>query len=273
MRSLHLPRLLALADRGQSLRAQYAPPAKPRAHANRIRVSNAAESGRTVVRLYGIIGSSWWDDNSVGASDLAEILDQIGNGGIDLHINSPGGDVFDGIAMHAALVNHPSDVTSIVDGVAASAASFIAMSGDRVEVEKPAKFMIHDAAGYAYGPPVVQRKLADLLDEISDTIAEMYADRAGGTLSSWRALMTEETWFTGAQAVEKGLADAVRNDRSAKAEPEPEPDEDEDEAEPDETEDEAPAESKKGKAKAEPEDRETIAIRARHSVHVLQRKG
>lgn len=272
MYSPHLPRLVALANQGHALRAEYGP-RTVRPHTNRIRVRNVAETGRTVVRLYGAIGSSWWDDNAVGASDLAEILDQIGNGGIDLHINSPGGDVFDGIAMHAALVNHPSDVTAIVDGVAASAASFIAMSGDRIEMEKPARYMIHDAAGYAYGPPIVQRKLADLLDEISDGIAEMYADRAGGTLSGWRALMTEETWLSSKEAVDKGLADAIRNDRAAQAEPEPEPDA-EDAAPPDEEDgDTAHEDSKKGKPPAEPEDRDTIAIRARHSVHILQRKG
>lgn len=211
-----LTKLVALADRGQALREAYLPRTSRAPQASRgLRVLAATSGERTTIRLYGAIGKSWWDEASVSASQLAEVLDTVGPDGIDLHINSGGGDVFDAIAMHAALVNHPSDVASYVDGIAASAASFIAMAGDEVVIEKPAKMMIHDAAGLAYGPPAVMQEMYDILDEISDTIAQMYADRAGGTMSSWRDAMKAETWYSSARAVQVGLADRVANDRAA----------------------------------------------------------
>lgn len=246
MRNAHLANLVALSVKGQHLRNLATGRKPPRARAARLLpIRNAPTTGRTVVRLYGAIGQGWWDEEAVSAGDLARTLDTIGPNGIDLHINSGGGDVFDGIAMHAMLLDHPSDVEVMVDGIAASAASFIAMAGDKVRVQKPAKMMIHNAAGLAWGNKHVMRELADVLDEIDVTIAQMYADRAGNEPAEWATYMDDETWFSAARAVEVGLADEVANDRAA-----PKPDE---EAEPDE-EDEEPA---------APEDRRTATIRAR----------
>jgi ATP-dependent protease ClpP protease subunit len=252
----YLPQLVALASRGQALRDAHlsypqllAGPhrgARRPARASRgLRVLAADKGKRAVVRLYGPIGKSWWDDTAVSASQFAEMLDGIGADGIDLHINSGGGDAFDAVAMHAELLNHPSDVVTYVNGIAASAASMIAMAGDEIVIEKPARFMIHDAASLAYGPPAVMQEMHDILDEISDSIAQMYADRAGGTMSSWREAMKAETWYPSARAVEVGLADRVANDRAAQQ------DDDEDEDEPMHD----PSEM--------PEDRRTQLIRAR----------
>ena len=174
----------------------------------------AAANGRTKVMVYGYIGDSWWDDG-VSASSFTKELDQVGDGGIDLHLNSGGGSVFDAIAMHAALLNHPSDVVSFVDGIAASAASFLAMAGDEVVVEKPAKMMIHDASGLVLGNKRDMREMADLLDELDTTIADIYADRSGKPVAGWLAAMDAETWYSAAQAVEAGLADRVANDSKA----------------------------------------------------------
>jgi ATP-dependent protease ClpP protease subunit len=200
-----LSRLVALADRGRVLAAVR--PGEP----GSLRVS-AAAAGRTDVRVYGYIGSVWADEGGVTAAGFAKELDHIGDGGINLHLNSGGGSVFDAVAMHAALLNHPSDVVSYVDGVAASAASFLAMAGDEVVIEKPAKMMIHDAQGLTYGGPAEHAEMLDLLNELSDTIAEMYADRAGGKVADWRAAMQRTTWYSSAEAVKAGLADRVAND-------------------------------------------------------------
>lgn len=250
--------LFALADRGRMLRnLATGKPSKPLRASRLLPIRNAPTTGRTVIRLYGAIGQSWWDDEAVSAGDLARTLDTIGPNGIDLHINSGGGDVFDGIAMHAMLLDHASDVEVMVDGIAASAASFIAMAGDVVRVQKPAKMMIHNAAGLAWGNKSVMTEMAELLGEIDVTIAEMYADRSGRDVAEWSAYMDRETWFSAREAVDLGLADEVANDRTA--EPDAEPDEeDEPDAEP---------------AEDGPEDLRTQLIRARHSVHVLQRKG
>lgn len=170
------------------------------------RIANAA-ADVTPVYLYDEIGM--W---GVTAGDFITALSGVATAGIDLHINSPGGSVFDGIAIHAALVNHDATVNTFVDGLAASAASFIAMAGEQRSIEKPASMMIHDAAGLVWGNAGDMRQMADVLDQLSDAIAGMYADRAGGTVSGWRASMLAETWYTSAQAVDAGLADVVAND-------------------------------------------------------------
>jgi ATP-dependent protease ClpP protease subunit len=155
----------------------------------------------------------------VTAADMVAELGQVSASEITLRINSGGGSVFEGTAIYAALKRHPARVNGYVDGIAASAASFIAMACDRLTMEKPAKLMIHDAAAggmYIEGNAELFRaarvevvKMADLLDDLSDTIAEIYADRAGGTVAEWRARMRAETWYGAAEAVAAGLADEV----------------------------------------------------------------
>lgn len=200
-----LDTLVALAGRARA----YAPRPTARTSGSWYRIDNAA-GDETPIYLYDAIG-----DFGVTASDFVAALGQVNTKSIALHINSPGGSVFDGIAIHAALVNHPATVNTVVDGVAASAASFIAMAGDTRGIEKPATMMIHDAAGLVLGNAADMRQMADLLDQMSDTIAGIYADRAGGTVASWRGAMQNETWYTSAQAVAAGLADHVRNDTAA----------------------------------------------------------
>jgi ATP-dependent protease ClpP protease subunit len=200
---VNLDRLTALADRGRAMaRRRDASTLR----SDWYRVSNA-DSARAEVFIYDFI-----DDFGINANDFVRDLRAITAKAIDLHINSGGGFVFDAIAIYSALKNHPATVDVSIDGVAASAASFIAMAGDTVAIEKPAKVMIHDAGGLVIGNASDMREMADLLDELSDTIAQIYADRAGGTVASWREAMRAETWYGAAEAVKAGLADKVAND-------------------------------------------------------------
>ncbi len=164
----------------------------------------------TVVHVYDTIGGF----DGVSALEFVQGINQATTKTITVHLNSPGGDVFDAISMHAALVNHPAKVNVVVDGIAASAASFLAMAGDDIAMEKPARMMIHDASGLTIGNEADHLEMASLLGEVSNTIAGMYADRAGGDAGEWRRAMRAETWFTAPQAVEAGLADRVLNDVS-----------------------------------------------------------
>ncbi len=148
----------------------------------------------------------------VSAKDFVAELRGLKADQIELHINSPGGAVFDGVAIYNSLINHPARIVSIVDGIAASAASFIAMAGEEIEIEKTGRMMIHDASGIAMGDARDLRELADLLDGLSNTIAEIYADRAGGTVQEWRDRMLATTWYTADEAVEVGLANRVAGD-------------------------------------------------------------
>lgn len=174
------------------------------------RIVNAT-GDRADVYIYGIIGSDW-EDGDVTASAFMRELNGISASSIDLHINSPGGMVWDGVAIYSALLNHDATVNTFVDGVAASAASFVAMAGESRTIEKPAKMMIHNARGLVMGQADDMRQMADMLDDLSNTIADIYADRAGGDVSEWRTRMSAETWFTSEQAVATGLAHRVAND-------------------------------------------------------------
>jgi ATP-dependent protease ClpP protease subunit len=208
-----LDKLTALADRGRAMvRRPHASNLRP--HAEFYRITNA-DASRAEVFLYDFIDP----DFGVNANDFVRDLRAITAKAIDLHINSGGGFVFDAVAIYSALKNHPATVDVSVDGIAASAASFIAQAGDSIAIEKPAKMMIHDAGGLVVGNAADMREMADLLDDLSDTIAGIYADRAGGTVATWRTAMRAETWYGAAEAVKAGLADKVAND-SKPAEPE-----------------------------------------------------
>lgn len=145
----------------------------------------------------------------ITAQDFVNELNNITDPRIDLHLNTPGGEIFDGLAIYNALKNHQANVTVYVDALAASAGSFIAMAGDQIIMQKTATMMIHDGHGLAIGNAADMRELADLLDKSSDNIASIYADRAGGSVEDWRTAMKAETWYSADEAVAAGLADKI----------------------------------------------------------------
>lgn len=181
------------------------------------RVENAfhdeenSDTNKAVIYIYDEIGSSWWGD-STSADDFVKMLSGIRASEIELHLNSPGGDIFDGVAIYNALKAHSASVTVIVDALAASAASFIAQAGDKIVMTKAATMMIHDGSALAWGPAAVMRETADLLDKLSNTVAEIYADNAGESVEFWRNMMIEEMWYNSHEAVEAGLADEIGED-------------------------------------------------------------
>lgn len=190
------------------------------------RITNQADPDEAEVMIYDEIGR-WW---GTSADDLVAELRQITSPRIRLRINSPGGSVFEGVAIANAFRSHAASVTVQVDAVAASIASVIAMAGDRIEMAPNSMMMIHDASGLCYGNAAEMEEMAELLDLLSDNIADAYAARAGGTREQWRDRMRAETWYLPDDAVENGLADeALQAPKSGTpSEPEPEPDEEPD---------------------------------------------
>ena len=146
----------------------------------------------------------------VSAQDFVRDLNDIKAQHIELHIDSPGGDVFSGVAIYNSIKDHPADVTVIVDGIAASAASFIAQAGDKVIMNRNSSMMIHDAHGLAIGNSKDMAELGALLEKASDNIASIYAERSGVPADVWREAMRAETWYSADEAVEARLADEVR---------------------------------------------------------------
>ncbi|MFD8234004.1 head maturation protease, ClpP-related [Streptomyces sp. NPDC059696] len=188
------------------------------------RISNAADPDEAEVMIYDEVGG-WF---GCTADDMIAELKQITAPRMRVRINSPGGSVFEGIAIANALRAHPASVTVQVDSVAASIASVIAMAGDRIEMAPNSMMMIHDASGLCYGNASDMEEMGELLDLISDNIADAYASRAGGTREQWRERMRAETWYLPEDAVDNGLADeAVQAPKAGTpTEPaeEPEPD-------------------------------------------------
>lgn len=168
------------------------------------------------VSIYDEIG--FW---GVTAADFVKELGGVQASALNIRINSPGGDVFDGIAILNALRSHPANKTVIVDGLAASAASFIAMAGDQVQMSPQSMMMIHDASGLCMGNAGDMRQLADLLDKTTENIAAVYAQRTGKPTDHWREQMAAETWYTDQEAVDAGLADSIVGKTGDTEPPEP----------------------------------------------------
>ncbi|MFF7550934.1 head maturation protease, ClpP-related [Streptomyces canus] len=167
------------------------------------RITNAADPDEAEVMLYDEVGG-WF---GATADQFIADLRGITAPSLRVRINSPGGSVFEGIAIANALRSHPGNITVQVDGIAASIASVIAMAGDRIEMAPNTMLMIHEASGVCLGNASDMEEMAQLLDLISDNIADAYAARAGGTRESWREQMRDETWFLPDDAVKAGLAD------------------------------------------------------------------
>ncbi|EQM75911.1 MULTISPECIES: head maturation protease, ClpP-related [Microbacterium] len=162
--------------------------------------------GVASLHLYGPIGSYW---DGIRAADVVREVRDLDVATLNVYINSPGGDVYEGIAIRNVLRETSAHVVVQIDSLAASAASFIACAGDEIVISDHAEIMIHDAWNIAIGNADDIRTVADDLDRLSDNIAAMYAERAGGDPAAWRAVMKAETWYSAEEAVAAGLADRL----------------------------------------------------------------
>lgn len=147
--------------------------------------------------------------SGVTAKDFRAILKDAGPGDLTLKLNSPGGDVFDGIAIFNELVAHPGRIRVEVTGLAASAASVVAMGGDEIVMAENAMMMVHNAWSVVAGNRNDLRSFAAVLDKIDAAMAKTYAVRSGMGVRTVAKMMDEETWLTAQEAKDAGLADAI----------------------------------------------------------------
>lgn len=169
--------------------------------------SDGAGATRSSADVYVFDRIGGWA--GVNAEDFVRDVAALDVDHLDVHINSPGGDAAEGVAIANVLRQHRAEVTVWVDGIAASAASVIAMAGDEVVMGIGSQMMIHDAWGVSVGDAAEMRKAAEMLDSTSDALASTYAAKTGGTTEEWRAVMAAEAWYTAEEAVTAGLADRV----------------------------------------------------------------
>ena len=156
------------------------------------------------INLYDIVG-----EGGVTAGDVRRMLDAITAPTIRLRVDSPGGDVFDGLAIFNDLVSHPARVEVEIVGLAASAASVIAMAGDSIEIAPAAFLMIHRAWSLSLGNAADLRHTAGVLDQVDATLAQIYTDATGQPQKKIITMMDAETWMDGQAAVDAGFADAL----------------------------------------------------------------
>lgn len=176
---------------------------------NQLKVMNKAE-GVVKMYLYGDIGDGFFD--GISAKNVQGQLSNIDADEIEVHINSYGGDVFESIAIHNLLKQKDAKITVVIDGIAASGGSVIAMAGDNIQMPKNTEMMIHNPWTIAFGNAKEMRKIADDLDKHQDVLEESYMNRFNGNLEDLQTLLDEETYLTAEEAVAYGIADEVLSD-------------------------------------------------------------
>jgi ATP-dependent protease ClpP protease subunit len=173
-------------------------------------VKNASGDPEGEIMFYGYIAdSAYWDDE-VSPKTLMNDLKALGNvSRVTVRINSYGGDVFAAHAIFNILKQHAAEIVVRIDGIAASAATIVAMAGDRIVMPSNAMMMIHNPWTMAAGNSEDMRKTAEMLDQVKETIIAAYMTRSGLSRDELSDLMDDETWMMAAEAVEKGFADEV----------------------------------------------------------------
>lgn len=169
----------------------------------------ALEKGDNVITMFDIIGEDWWSGGGITAKGVASQLRAIGDRPVEVQINSPGGDMFEGIAIYNVLREHPQPITVKVMGMAASAASVIAMAGDTVEIGAASFIMIHNCWVLAMGNRHDMRETADFLEPFDAAMVDVYAARTGQKTAEIAKWMDAETFMSGSQAIERGFADVL----------------------------------------------------------------
>lgn len=162
--------------------------------------------------IYGDIVSYKWDETDTTAASFKQDLDALGDvNTINLYINSPGGNVFEGVAIHNMLKRHKAKINVYVDALAASIASVIAMAGDTIHMPKNSMLMIHNPWTLAIGNATELRKVADDLDRIGQSVKQTYLQKAGDKLDDEKLqeMLDAETWLSADEAYEYGLCDVV----------------------------------------------------------------
>ncbi|SKT79746.1 Clp protease [Mycobacteroides abscessus subsp. bolletii] len=170
------------------------------------KAASAEDKPTATLHIYDEI-DSWFGVNAEALVVEISALDPETE--LTVRINSPGGNAFDGINIANAIMRHPGKTTTYIDGLAASAASVIAVASDEVVVSKYGQAMVHDARSGQYGTAKDLRSVADHLEKLSASYAKLYADRAGGTVEDWAQAMADETWYTAEEMVAAGLASRI----------------------------------------------------------------
>lgn len=176
-----------------------------------------ARGSRGEIWLYDQVGQSFWGDG-ISAKSFQKELGNLGKvSTITLHVNSPGGDVFDGFAIYNQLKQHPARIEVSIDGIAASIASIISMAGDQISIAKNGMMMIHNPHGMAIGGADEMERVAALLKQVKGNLVQTYVDRTGAETDQISNWMDDETWMTAETALQYGFVDHVTGEQPVTA--------------------------------------------------------
>ncbi len=182
----------------------------PRASMQRSFRASLQPNGVLEILVYEEIGEDFWTGGGVTALGIKQKVDDAGVfNSVAVRVNSPGGDAFEGVAIYNVLRSLGKPISVFVDGIAASAASIIAMAGDTITVGHNAMMMIHNAWTFCAGDAAAMRQCADVLDTISQSIGQTYVSRTGKTWSEVKAIMDAETWMGAEECLAQGFATAI----------------------------------------------------------------
>ncbi len=226
MRKLHNPRVFAMARLGAlPVPANHDVCAFTKSNvfdrwADEAAGVRAVETGDNIISMFDVIGQDYWSGGGITAKSVTAQLRAIGDRPVEVQINSPGGDMFEGIAIYNVLREHSQEVTIKIMAMAASAASIIAMAGDRVEIGAASFLMIHNCWVLAMGNQFDLRETADYLAPFDQAMADLYAQRSGQPVDKVTKWMNANggngTYMSGSQAIERGFADALLSADSMK---------------------------------------------------------
>lgn len=208
----YLKRAQALAETAMLALAKAEPEKVKAVREGKVFAVNPTDETKGSLYIYDAIGSSFWYEGVTADSVRSALAAMPKVKTLDVFINSPGGDVFEGKAIFTQLKRFAADGAEVVmhiDGIAASAASFVAMAGTRIITSSVASWMIHNAWTMAAGNANDLQGTVDLLKMLDGDIAQMYANKTGKPVEEMRALMDAETWMTAEKALELGFTDSV----------------------------------------------------------------
>lgn len=171
------------------------------------RIENKTQTTAEII-IYADIGDSWWGDSVTAKSfsdELKELPDTVNQ--IDVRINSPGGDVFQGVSIYNRLKQHKANITVYIDGLAASIASIIALAGDEVVMGEGSLFMIHRPLTMAFGNASDLEETINRLDDVEEQLVNIYRRKTGLDRSEIKTMLAAETWLDADQALEYGFVD------------------------------------------------------------------
>lgn len=174
-----------------------------------VQAAETDQADERTISIYEAIGYDSWTGEGVTARRIAGALRGLGAGPVTVNLNSPGGDMFEGLAIYNLLREHKGEVTIKVLGLAASAGSVIAMAGDKVQIARAGFFMVHNSWVVAMGNRLDLRDIADWLEPFDAAMADIYSARTGMDAKAAAKLLDAESWIGGSAAVEQGFADEL----------------------------------------------------------------